>query len=62
MLSLLFVSHPGATGNYTFLATVSEFVVEVDHGGVIIFDQVRINVGDSYDPTSGNFTGSSSFP
>ena len=44
-------------GNFTFLATISEFVVLVEDGAVIMFDQVRINVGDNYNPTTGIHTG-----
>ena len=44
-------------GNYTFLVTLSEFEAQVEAGEVILFDQVRINVGDNYDPTTGVYTG-----
>ena len=43
--------------NYSFLVTFSINAVDVTDGETLVFDEVRINEGNHYDPTTGIYTG-----
>ena len=47
-------------GNFSFLATVSNYTLSMVNGEAIVFDEVRINEGNNYNPTTGVYTGKSS--
>ena len=44
-------------GNFSFLATISEFMISVEHDQILVFDEVRINEGNNYNPSNGQYTG-----
>ena len=44
-------------GNFSFLATMSPFTISVETNEILVFDEVRINVGNNYNPSNGQYTG-----
>ena len=43
-------------GNYSFLATISPFFIDVTDNEILVFEEVRVNVGENYDPLTGGYT------
>ena len=44
-------------GKLSFLATISPFEISVVNGEILVFDEVRINKGNNYNPSTGQYTG-----